>query len=251
MLDVWDMEEPHRKDLHPLCSVLFEGNSSPLQRVFSNEIYVVLRVPSRYVEVKLPPRQYRQWSSAVSHSTGTKWIKIFFFFTEWWRKKENQDVIFNKEKWSYFTAKLYIIDGQGERVDKITWNTLPFFSRMTLLLLAARYPSCTLSVYTLEWLSTTYGITGHVVHLFKNRLKALCVGSIGWFLKKLTSKYRAWLNTILQTYSITPTQVIEEQFPTGKHKQCKYSHHRKLVCRSKVMFVKKTFCTLIYGKFFS
>lgn len=60
MLDVWDLEEPHRKDLSPICSILFEGNSSPLQRVFSNEIYVVLRVPSRYVEVKLPPRQYRQ-----------------------------------------------------------------------------------------------------------------------------------------------------------------------------------------------
>lgn len=60
MLDIWDIEEPHRKDLNPLCSVLFEGNPSPLQRVFSNEIYVVLRVPSRYVEVKLPPRQYRQ-----------------------------------------------------------------------------------------------------------------------------------------------------------------------------------------------
>jgi hypothetical protein len=60
MLDIWDIEEPHRKDLNPLCSVLFEGNPSPLQRVFSNEIYVVLRVPSRFVEVKLPPRQYRQ-----------------------------------------------------------------------------------------------------------------------------------------------------------------------------------------------
>ncbi|XP_046459032.1 probable C-mannosyltransferase DPY19L1 [Daphnia pulex] len=60
MLNIWDIEEPHRKDLNPLCSILFEGNPSPLQRVFSNEIYVVLRVPSRYVEVKLPPRQYRQ-----------------------------------------------------------------------------------------------------------------------------------------------------------------------------------------------
>lgn len=60
MLDVWDIEEPGKKSLAPLCDQLFDGNSSPLQRVFTNEIYVVLRVPSHYVEVKLPPRQYRQ-----------------------------------------------------------------------------------------------------------------------------------------------------------------------------------------------
>ena len=43
-----------------------------------------------------------------------------FCFNGMVKEKRNQDVIFNKEKWSYFTAKLYIIDGQGERVDKIT-----------------------------------------------------------------------------------------------------------------------------------
>ena len=59
MLDIWDAEEPQRKDRSPLCPILFEGNPSPLQRVFANEVYVVLRVPSRYVEVTLP-RQYRQ-----------------------------------------------------------------------------------------------------------------------------------------------------------------------------------------------
>lgn len=59
MLDIWDTVEPHRKDRSPLCPILFEGNTSPLQRVFVNEVYVVLRVPSRYVEVTLP-RQYRQ-----------------------------------------------------------------------------------------------------------------------------------------------------------------------------------------------
>lgn len=60
MLDIWDMEEPENMSQKPLCHILFGGNSSPLQRVFSNEVYVVLRVPSHYVELKLPPRQYSQ-----------------------------------------------------------------------------------------------------------------------------------------------------------------------------------------------
>lgn len=59
MLNIWDIDEPQWKDRSPLCPILYEGNASPLQRVFSNEVYVVLRVPSRYVEVTLP-RQYRQ-----------------------------------------------------------------------------------------------------------------------------------------------------------------------------------------------
>lgn len=60
MLEIWDTEEPDRQHKDPLCPVLFGGNPSPLQRVFSNEVYVVLRVPSHYVELKLPPRHYRQ-----------------------------------------------------------------------------------------------------------------------------------------------------------------------------------------------
>jgi len=59
MLNIWDIEEPQWKDRSPLCPILYEGNASPLQRVFSNGVYVVLRVPSRYVEVTLP-RQYQQ-----------------------------------------------------------------------------------------------------------------------------------------------------------------------------------------------
>ena len=59
LLDVWDVEEPWRRQRSPLCPTLFDGNASPLQRVFFNEAYAVLRVPSRYVEVTLP-RQYRQ-----------------------------------------------------------------------------------------------------------------------------------------------------------------------------------------------
>ena len=58
-LDIWDIEQPDKQKGKPLCPILFEGEPSPLQRVFSNDVFVVLRVPSRYLTVKLPSRQYK------------------------------------------------------------------------------------------------------------------------------------------------------------------------------------------------
>ena len=54
MVDLWDVEEPRNKLKQPLCPKLFHRSPAPFHRVFSNDQYVVLQVPSRYVEIPAP-----------------------------------------------------------------------------------------------------------------------------------------------------------------------------------------------------
>ncbi|XP_066959498.1 protein C-mannosyl-transferase DPY19L1-like isoform X2 [Macrobrachium rosenbergii] len=54
MVDLWDIEEPQNKHKPYLCPKLFHRSPAPFHRVFSNDIFVVLQVPSRYVEIPAP-----------------------------------------------------------------------------------------------------------------------------------------------------------------------------------------------------
>lgn len=54
MVDLWDKEEPHNLHRPPLCPKLFHHNALPFHKVFSNEGYVILQVPSKYVEIPAP-----------------------------------------------------------------------------------------------------------------------------------------------------------------------------------------------------
>ncbi|KAB7507250.1 putative C-mannosyltransferase [Armadillidium nasatum] len=54
IIDLWDSEEPQKKNLPALCPKLFHHKASPFHRIFSNEGYVVLQVPSKYVEIPAP-----------------------------------------------------------------------------------------------------------------------------------------------------------------------------------------------------
>lgn len=57
MVDLWDTEEPHNSRRPQLCPKLFYHEALPFHRVFSNEEYVVLQVPSKVVEIKAPLTQ--------------------------------------------------------------------------------------------------------------------------------------------------------------------------------------------------
>ena len=54
MVDLWDVAEPDQRGRPPVCRKLFEGDPSPMVRVFENAQYVVLRVPAKYVEIPAP-----------------------------------------------------------------------------------------------------------------------------------------------------------------------------------------------------
>lgn len=56
MADIWDVEEPQNRHKPSLCPRLFHRNAAPFHRVFANDVFVVLQVPSRYVEI--PPPRY-------------------------------------------------------------------------------------------------------------------------------------------------------------------------------------------------
>ncbi|XP_071519815.1 protein C-mannosyl-transferase DPY19L1-like isoform X1 [Panulirus ornatus] len=56
MVDIWDVEEPENKHKPSLCPRLFHRSPAPFHRVFANDVFVVLQVPSRYVEI--PPPRY-------------------------------------------------------------------------------------------------------------------------------------------------------------------------------------------------
>ncbi|XP_042220690.1 probable C-mannosyltransferase DPY19L1 [Homarus americanus] len=56
MVDIWDVEEPQNRHKPSLCPRLFHRSPAPFHRVFANDVFVVLQVPSRYVEI--PPPRY-------------------------------------------------------------------------------------------------------------------------------------------------------------------------------------------------
>ncbi|XP_037804782.1 probable C-mannosyltransferase DPY19L1 [Penaeus monodon] len=56
MVDLWDVEEPQNRHKPSLCPRLFHRSPAPFHRVFDNGMFVVLQVPSRYVEI--PPPRY-------------------------------------------------------------------------------------------------------------------------------------------------------------------------------------------------
>ena len=58
MLDLWDVEEPHYKNKPALCPKLFHKSPTPFHRVFANDGYVVLQVPSKYVQIP-PPKSLK------------------------------------------------------------------------------------------------------------------------------------------------------------------------------------------------
>ena len=59
MIDLWDREEDtHSKKKAPLCPQLFSKNPTPFVRVFKNEDYAVLQVPSQFVQIP-PPKSFK------------------------------------------------------------------------------------------------------------------------------------------------------------------------------------------------
>ncbi|MCL4129947.1 UNVERIFIED_CONTAM: hypothetical protein GTU68_026367 [Idotea baltica] len=54
IVDLWDKQEPQNAQRSALCPKLFHHNAAPFHKVFSNENYVVLQVPSKYVEIPAP-----------------------------------------------------------------------------------------------------------------------------------------------------------------------------------------------------
>uniref|UniRef100_A0A6A7FYY3 C-mannosyltransferase DPY19L1 n=3 Tax=Hirondellea gigas TaxID=1518452 RepID=A0A6A7FYY3_9CRUS len=54
MLDLWDVEEPQYKQREALCPKLYKHSPAPFHRVFANDEYVVLQIPSKYVQIPPP-----------------------------------------------------------------------------------------------------------------------------------------------------------------------------------------------------
>lgn len=54
MVDLWDVEEPQNKQRPALCPKLYHHSPAPFHRVFANDGYVVLQVPSKYVQIPPP-----------------------------------------------------------------------------------------------------------------------------------------------------------------------------------------------------
>nr|CAD7260988.1 unnamed protein product [Timema shepardi] len=52
LLEIWDVEDPKNAHNQPVCPILFLKNSPLFQRVFANDIYVVLRLHRQYVEIR-------------------------------------------------------------------------------------------------------------------------------------------------------------------------------------------------------
>nr|CAD7432947.1 unnamed protein product [Timema monikensis] len=52
LLEIWDVEDPKNVHNQPVCPILFLKNSPLFQRVFANDIYVVLRLHTQYVEIR-------------------------------------------------------------------------------------------------------------------------------------------------------------------------------------------------------
>lgn len=58
MVDLWDAEEPQNKKQTPLCPTLYYKSPTPFHRVFANDGFVVLQVPSKYVQIP-PPKSLK------------------------------------------------------------------------------------------------------------------------------------------------------------------------------------------------
>ncbi|KAA0195821.1 hypothetical protein HAZT_HAZT004865 [Hyalella azteca] len=54
MVDLWDIEEPQNKNKPALCPKLYNESPAPFHRVFVNDGYAVLQVPSKFVQIPLP-----------------------------------------------------------------------------------------------------------------------------------------------------------------------------------------------------
>lgn len=54
MVDLWDIEEPQNKGKPALCPLLYNDSPAPFHRVYVNEGYAVLQVPSKYVQIPSP-----------------------------------------------------------------------------------------------------------------------------------------------------------------------------------------------------
>ncbi|KAF2359532.1 Dpy-19/Dpy-19-like [Trinorchestia longiramus] len=54
MVDLWDVEEPNNKNKPALCPKLYNESPAPFHRVFVNDGFAVLQVPSKFVQIKTP-----------------------------------------------------------------------------------------------------------------------------------------------------------------------------------------------------